>query len=102
VLVSNLTEKKRIHYLKIKLAGTRSNRDGLGVTVIVRVGDRRLTQFQHGKSGYLSQSSLPPYFGLGDATNVQAVEVLWPSGKRQTLSKQLPIDRLLQITESKD
>jgi hypothetical protein len=40
--------------------------------------------------------------GLGDATNVQAVEVLWPSGKRQTPAKELQIDRLLEITEIKD
>jgi len=102
VLISNLTEKKRIHYLKVKLIGTRSNRDGLGATVTVRVGDRRLTQFNDGKSGYLSQSSLPLYFGLGDATRVESVEVLWPSGKRQTRTKELPIDGLLQITEGKD
>ena len=102
VLISNLTEKKRIHYLKVKLVGTGSNRDGLGATVTVRVGGRRLTQFHDGKSGYLSQSSLPLYFGLGDANNVQAVEVLWPSGKRQALAKDLPIDGLLQIAESKD
>ena len=102
VLISNLTEKKRIHYLKVKLIGTRSNRDGLGSTVTVRVGDRRLTQFNDGKSGYLSQSSLPLYFGLGDATNVAAVEVLWPSGKKQAFAKQVSIDGLLQISESKD
>jgi enediyne biosynthesis protein E4 len=102
ILISNLTEKKRIHYLKVQLIGTGSNRDGLGATVTVRVGGQRLTQFQDGKSGYLSQSSLPLYFGLGDATNVQAVEVFWPSGKRQALAKDLPIDGLLRIAESKD
>jgi hypothetical protein len=102
ILVSNLTEKKRIHFLKVKLIGTASNRDGLGATVTVRVGDRRLTQFNDGKSGYLSQSSLPLYFGLGDATRVEAVEVLWPSGKSQALSKELPIDQLLRITENKE
>jgi hypothetical protein len=102
ILISNLTEKKRIYFLKVKLIGTGSNRDGLGATVTVRVGGRRLTQYHDGKSGYLSQSSLPLYFGLGDATNVQAVEVLWPSGKRQALAKDLPIDGLLKIVESKD
>ena len=102
VLISNLTEKKRIHFLKIKLIGSRSNRDGLGATVTVRAGDRRLTQFNDGKSGYLSQSSLPLYFGLGEATHVEAVEVLWPSGKRQRLAKEVPLDRLVQITEGKD
>ncbi|MCI0538809.1 MAG: CRTAC1 family protein, partial [Verrucomicrobiales bacterium] len=84
VLVSNLSEKKPIHFLKVKLIGAKSNRDGLGATVTVRVGGKPLTQFNDGKSGYLAQSSSPLYFGLGDATRVDMVEVLWPSGKRQT------------------
>jgi hypothetical protein len=99
ILLSNLTEKKPIHFLKISLVGTKSNRDGLGATVKVRVGGRVLTQYHDGKSGYLSQSSLPLYFGLGDSTKVDAVEVLWPSGRRQTIVKELPINRVLRITE---
>src|SRR5205807_9043701 len=35
VLISNLSDRKQIHYLKIKLIGTVSNRDGLGSTVKV-------------------------------------------------------------------
>ena len=99
ILFSNLTEKKQINFLKINLVGTKSNRDGLGATVKVRVGGKVLTQYHDGKSGYLSLSSLPLYFGLGDATKVDAVEVLWPSGRRQTLVKEFPINRVLRITE---
>jgi hypothetical protein len=102
ILISNLTAKRQIHFLKVKLIGGKSNRDGLGATVTVRAGGKRLTQFNDGKSGYLSQSSLPLYFGLGEATTVEAVEVLWPSGKRQTLVKEIPLNGRLQITESKD
>jgi hypothetical protein len=99
LLISNLTEKRRVHFLKVKLLGTRSNRDGLGATVTVRAGGRRLTQFHDGKSGYLSQSSLPLYFGLGDATAVESVEVRWPSGKTQMLSRNIPLDSLVRISE---
>jgi hypothetical protein len=100
VLISNLTGKKRVHFLKVKLVGSRSNRDGLGATVTVRVGNRRLTQYYDGKSGYLAQSSLPLYFGLGDTAKVESVEVLWPSGKTQSVAPGDQIDRLLQITEN--
>src|SRR6185503_9023954 len=61
VLISNLTEKKPIRFLKIRLIGTRSNRDGLGATVTVRAGGKRLTQYHDGKSGYLAQSAFPLY-----------------------------------------
>src|SRR4029079_4031979 len=35
VLVSNLSEKTKLHYLEVKLIGTTSNRDGLGAIVKV-------------------------------------------------------------------
>ncbi len=62
VLISNLTERRQIHYLKIKLKGLKSNRDGLGATVKLKAGDLAWTQYHDGKSGYLGQSSMPLYF----------------------------------------
>ena len=100
VLISNLTEKKKVHFLKIKLIGSISNRDGLGATVKVRAGGKVYTQFHDGKSGYLSQSSIPLYFGLGEAEKVDSVEVLWPSGKKQTRSTNVPLNTLLEINEA--
>jgi len=100
VLVSNLSEKKRINYLKIKLAGKRSNRDGLGATVKVRAKGKTFTEFHDGKSGYLSQSSMPLYFGLGDADQVESVTVNWPSGKTQVLDKSIARNTTLTITEA--
>jgi hypothetical protein len=109
VLISNLAEKKTIHFLKVKLIGTtwsdlsrqkRSNRDGLGATVKVQAGGKTYTKYHDGKSGYLSQSLIPLYFGLGEATNVERVEVLWPSGIRQVLTNGIAINSLLKITES--
>jgi hypothetical protein len=101
VLISNLSEKRQIHFLKIKLVGTVSNRDGLGATVKVYCGPRTYTRFHDGKSGYLSQSSLPLYFGLGDATRIDRIEVLWPSGRKQTLVEGIRLNSLLTITESR-
>jgi hypothetical protein len=100
LIISNLTGVRPVHYLKVKLVGKRSNRDGLGATVTVRAEGRRWSQFQDGKSGYLSQSSMPLYFGLGGATRLEAVEVQWPSGIRQNVTRDLGIDRVLTIQEA--
>ncbi len=102
VLISDLAEKKKIHFLKIKLVGTKSNRDGLGALVKVTAGGRTQTQQHDGKSGYLSQSSLPLYFGLGDAAKIDRVEVAWPAGKKQILEKEISINTLFTIVEPKD
>ena len=99
VLISNLTQKKKIHYLKIRLIGTISNRDGLGATVKVHCGDKTYLRYNDGKSGYLSQSSLPLYFGLGEATHIDRIEVRWPSRKEQLLTEGIPTNTLLTITE---
>ena len=98
MLVSDLAQHRSIHWLKIVLAGTASNRDGLGATVRVRAGGRVYTKFNDGKSGYLSQSVLPLYFGLGDANEVERVEVDWPSGRRQVETPP-GVNRVLRIVE---
>jgi hypothetical protein len=100
VLVSNLSEMTRIHYVKIKLTGTTSNRDGLGATVRVHAGAKVYTRYHDGKSGYLSQSSMPIYVGLGEAANMDRIEVLWPSGKQQVVTKDLKMNSLLNIKEA--
>ncbi len=99
VLISRLSETKQIRYLKIKLVGAASNRDGLGAWVKVHCGPKTFTRYHDGKSGYLSQSAMPLYFGLGDATRVDSLEVQWPSGKRQTLTSDIPINSLLTVAE---
>jgi hypothetical protein len=86
VLISNLTEKTKVHYVAIALTGTTSNRDGLGAVVKVTAGGKTYTQVMDGSSGYLSHSVMPLYFGLGAAESVDRVEVAWPSGKHQTIA----------------
>ena len=58
-------------------------------------GDQMYTRYNDGKSGYLSQSSKPLYFGLGDADSVDRVEVTWPGGKTQTISECSDLGTLL-------
>jgi len=70
VLVSDLAQVRNIHWLKVVLIGTHSNRNGLGATVRVQAAGQTYTKYNDGKSGYLSQSVLPLYFGLGDATKI--------------------------------
>jgi hypothetical protein len=65
------------------------------------VGARVYTKYNDGKSGYLAQSALPFYFGLGDANQIDRVEVDWPSGRKQVLSSGIHEKQTLRITEPK-
>jgi len=86
ILVNELAQRRKVSYLKVNLVGSRSNRNGLGAQVTVSAGNLKITKTQDGKSGYLSQSALPLYFGLGDEVQVNSIEVLWPSGHKQKVS----------------
>ena len=99
VLISDLAQQKKIHWLKVILVGTKSNRNGLGATVRLTANGQTYTRYNDGKSGYLSQSVLPLYFGLGDATKIDRIEVDWPSGRKQLLTKGLRENETLKITE---
>jgi enediyne biosynthesis protein E4 len=99
VFISDLSARKRIQFLKIRLVGAASNRDGLGAKVTVRAGALTQTRYNDGKSGYLSQSALPLYFGLGDASKVDSVEVAWPSGKTSSVTRDVKINSTLRVTE---
>ncbi|HVF60441.1 MAG TPA: CRTAC1 family protein [Thermoanaerobaculia bacterium] len=101
VFISDLAERKpALRWLEVDLRGTRSNRDGLGALVKVTAGGRTQTRQQDGKSGYLSQSVMPLYFGLGDAAAVEKVEVVWPSGEKQTVpGSQVKVNSTLEVVE---
>jgi enediyne biosynthesis protein E4 len=100
VLISDVSQRRPIRFLMIRLVGKRSNRDGLGALVTVRTGAKTLMQFADGKSGYLSQSSMPLYFGLGEAEKIDEIKIGWPSGTQQTVKDvKIKLNRLLWITE---
>jgi len=91
----------RNNWIALRLRGRKSNRDGLGATVRVHAGKQVYAKFHDGKSGHLSQSSLPLYFGLADAQKIDRIEVTWPSGRKQVVTKGLRINKILRITEPK-
>ena len=99
VLISDLAQVRSIHWLQIKLTGAASNRDGLGALVKVETAQGTYTKQHDGKSGYLSQSSLPLYYGLGEATAVTRVEVRWPSGRNQVVTQGIKVNDTLRISE---
>jgi enediyne biosynthesis protein E4 len=75
--------------LRVKLVGTRSNRDGIGAKLTLEVNkNTKLLRMVKTGSGYLSQSELPVTFGLGksDPARRMRLTMLWPSGRKDTVS----------------
>jgi enediyne biosynthesis protein E4 len=100
VLISDLAQRHRVHYLEVRLRGKRSNREGLGAQVTVQLPDgRRILKQFDGKSGYLSQSDLPLYFGLGSFDHAAEIDVRWPAGETQKLPGPIESGRTIEVVE---
>ncbi len=87
------------HWIRLKLEGRRSNRDGIGASIAVRLAGRTLWRQVEPTRGYLSQSELPVTIGLGREDALREVEIRWPSGIRQILT-QVPLDQESRVVES--
>ncbi len=99
VLISDLPDRREVRWIQLDLEGVDSNRDGLGARVRVHFGDRVVTRLHDGRSGYLSQSSMPLYVGLDTAESVDRIEVVWPSGQEDVLEGPIEINRTLRLVE---
>jgi len=88
------------HWISIRTAGVRSNRDGIGARVTVSAGGVRQIQEVMSGGSYLSQNDLRVHFGLGSATRIESIEVRWPSGGTDQI-KDVASDRFLTIEEGR-
>jgi len=90
----------RNNWLRIKLVGTRSNRDGIGARVhIMAEGDTQVAEVKSGSS-YASCSDKRLLFGLGQRRCVDGIKIWWPSGIIQELEN-IPCNQTITITENK-
>ena len=71
------------HWLRVSLEGTDANRDGIGATVELALGERVLRQCVMPTRSYLSQCEKAVTFGLGDVQSVESITVAWPGGMRE-------------------
>jgi hypothetical protein len=99
VFVSDLSTKSGLSWVTVELEGSTVNRDGLGAVVTVVSGDLTQTRLNDGQTGYLSQGSIPQYFGLGDRQSVDRVTVQWPGGGEQVLDGPIASGTAIQIVQ---
>ena len=89
------------HWITLDLEGTRGNRDGYGALVTLTAGARVWKAEAMCNTGFLMQSDPRVHFGLGDARQIDAIEIRWPGGKVQRLANP-PVDGILKVREPQD
>ena len=97
------TARRKNSWVKIRLIGTESNRDGIGAKVWVQTN--RSTQFKEATSGgsYASSSDPTLHFGIGTQETIESIKVEWQSGHLQTVDfskTERPVNDLIHVTEN--
>lgn len=90
--------KSQNNWLKIKLVGTKSNRNGIGARIKLTTADGSQIEEVRSGSSYYSQNDLRVNFGVGKATKIKSVEVRWTSGQVDTLSD-IAVNQFITIKE---
>ena len=89
--------------LRMKLVGTKSNRDAIGARVTVTTASgAKMVQWVKTGSSYLSQSEFPLTFGLGKPApgKTADVEIAWPSGRKESLGR-VAANQFITVDEGK-
>ncbi|MBN2287809.1 MAG: VCBS repeat-containing protein, partial [Candidatus Glassbacteria bacterium] len=97
-LYRNIGTWENNHYLRVRLAGTRSNADGIGARVEVTYGGKTRRKDLGTGTGFTAQGEPVLHFGLGTSSSVDTLVVRWPNGIVQTL-QDLAADREITVTE---
>ena len=86
--------------LRIKLIGTKSNRDGIGTVVKLTAGGESQSEMLRSGSSYLSASELVLTFGLAKHELADSIEIRWPSGQVDKLAN-VAAGQTITVTEGK-
>ena len=86
------------NWLRIKLIGTRSNRDGIGTRITLTIGPESQTREVRMGSSYLSSNDPRVLFGVGQRTTVDQLKIRWQSGVVQVFES-LTVNQELVVTE---
>ena len=95
--------EERNHWIAFKLTGgPKSPRDAVGAKVFVTANGFRQRQDILAGGSFASSPDQRPHFGLGPATKIEKIEVVWPSGLKQSVTPPATIDRFYTLTEGKE
>jgi hypothetical protein len=89
------------NWLQVSLIGTNSDKNGIGSRVEVVIGHLKMIREIDGGSSHASQNSTIAHFGLGAATSIDSVNVIWLGEKKQILLAQKANQKII-VTEPED
>ncbi len=92
-------EGNKNNWLKVKLGGLESNNAGIGARIKVTTSlGTQYRQMEGGMGSHSQQNSLVTHFGLGSASTINALEVIWPNG-RGNIFHNFPANQEIEVVE---
>src|SRR5207247_2106845 len=93
--------KNENHWLTLKLVGgPKSPRDAIGARVFVSAGGVRQRADVFSGGSYSSSSDRRLHFGLGSASQIEKIDIQWPSGLKQQVNVER-VDQIVTVEEGK-
>jgi hypothetical protein len=86
----------RGHWLAVRLAAARGNREGIGARIRVTAGGRTRTGWIRSGGSYCSEDERVARFGLGELTQAARVEIRWPDGHVEQ-RENIPANQVLVV-----
>lgn len=87
-------------WIKVRLEGTESNRDGFGAVVNIQTNNGKQKQTLTSGQGYFSSNAKELYFGLNRTDIINQITIVWPSGIKQTYLD-IPARQTIYVVEGK-
>jgi len=87
------------NWLKVKLEGVTTNRDGIGNTIEIFINGRSQYRYTLAGEGYISQNSYHEFFGLGEATELDYVKVTWTGTNTEDIIYDVNANQSITIKE---
>lgn len=87
------------NWLKVKLEGVTTNRDGIGNTIEIFINGRSQYRYTLAGEGYISQNSYHEFFGLGEATEVDYLKVTWTGTNTEDIIYDVNANQSITIKE---
>ena len=87
------------NWLKVKLEGVISNRNGIGNTIEINIDGQSQYRYTLAGEGYLSQNSFYEFFGMGNATEVDYVKVTWTATGEIEIINNIAANQAITIQE---
>jgi hypothetical protein len=95
---NNLVQTGFNNWLKVKLNGVESNKDGIGAMLRLFFGPNKAMRQIDGGSSAFSHNSIIAHFGTRAYTMIDSLQITWPGGCKQTLFN-VDANQILTVTQ---